>query len=277
MSTDADTNRIEIDNIHKRFGTVEALRGVDLDVKDNEILGLVGDNGAGKSTLLKVLVGIHQADEGEIRIDGEPVKIEDPKHARRLGLGVVYQDLALVDQLSVSENIFLGRNPVRKVAGFLPFIDKERRDSEAARILRERLDMELDPETPVEYLSGGQRQAIAIGRALVTDPEIILLDEPTSALSKASIEHVKDLITSLQNSGHTVIIVNHNLEEIVSMTDRIAVLYQGKIIDIVETDAVTRDDIVSMMISGQPLEAQPEGGVADLEEGAPDSPTGSEA
>jgi len=256
MTADTTYPRIEVENVQKRFGTVEALSGVNLDLKDNEILGLVGDNGAGKSTFVKTLVGIHQPDAGEIRFNGDPVTINGPKHARKLGIGTVYQDLALVDELSVAENLFLGRTPVKKVGGILPLIDTERMNSEAKRILSERLNIHVDPETPVEYLSGGERQAIAIARALVSDPDIVLLDEPTSALSKAAVEHVEDLVMQLKESGHSVILIDHNLEEVRSMTDRIAVLFQGRVVDIVDTDEVSRDDLVSMMVSGQPLGAE---------------------
>ncbi|MBX0297015.1 ATP-binding cassette domain-containing protein [Haloarcula nitratireducens] len=250
--TNDDTPLIAVDGIEKRFGTVEALSGVNLELEDNEVLGLVGDNGAGKSTLIKTLVGIHQPDAGEIRYEGDPVTIDDPKGARDLGIGTVYQDLALVDELSVASNLFLGRNPVKKIGGLIPVIDEDHMNEEAERILRERLNIHVDPETPVEYLSGGERQAIAIARALVTDPDIVLLDEPTSALSKAAVNQVEELVATLKDNGHSVIIIDHNLEEIFSWTDRIAVLYNGRVVDVVDTEGVTRDDIVSMMISGQP-------------------------
>lgn len=251
MSVDTPQPLIEVENIQKRFGTVEALSGVSLTLKENEVLGLVGDNGAGKSTFIKTLVGIHQPDAGEVRFNGEPVTIQGPKHARRLGIGTVYQDLALVDELSVAENLFLGRTPVKKIGGVFPIIDTEMMNEETKRILGERLNIHVDPETPVEYLSGGERQAVAIGRALVTDPDIVLLDEPTSALSKAAVEHVESLVEQLKNTGHSVILINHNLEEILSMTDRIAVLFQGRVVDVIDTATTTRDEIVSMMVSGQ--------------------------
>lgn len=255
MTQTTTRSLVEVENVEKRFGTVEALSGVDLELRENEVLGLVGDNGAGKSTLIKTLVGIHQPDAGEIRFDGEPVSVKGPKHARRLGMGTVYQDLALVDQLSVAENLFLGRAPVKKIGGVLPVIDTEKMNRDSERILGERLNIHVDPETPVEYLSGGERQAVAIGRALVTDPEIVLLDEPTSALSKAAVEHVEDLVNQLKETGHSVILIDHNLEEVISMTDRIAVLFQGRVVDVVDTDDdITRDDIVSMMVSGHPVE-----------------------
>lgn len=253
MSSDTSQPPIEIENVRKRFGTVEALAGVSLTLRDNEVLGLAGDNGAGKSTLIKVLVGIHQPDGGTIRYGGEPVTIKNPKHARRLGIGTVYQDLALVNTLSVAENLFLGRKPVKKVGGVFPIVDSKRMKSEARRILGERLDIHVDPETPVEYLSGGERQAVAIGRALVTDPDIVLLDEPTSALSKAAVDRVEDLVAQLKDTGHSVIIIDHNLEEVTSMTDRIAVLYQGSVVDVVPTEDTTRDEIVAMMVSGHPI------------------------
>lgn len=258
MTSGNTTPPIEVEDIEKRFGTVEALSGASLSLRDNEVLGLVGDNGAGKSTFVKTLVGIHQPDAGEIRFDGEPVTIKGPKHARSLGVGTVYQDLALVDELSVAENLFLGRTPVKKLAGILPVIDEERMNEEATRILGERLNIHVDPETPVEYLSGGERQAVAIGRALVTDPDIVLLDEPTSALSKAAVEHVEELVQQLKDTGHSVILIDHNLEEILSMTDRIAVLFQGSVVDVVDSDTMSRDEIVSMMVSGKPAgDAQP--------------------
>jgi ABC-type sugar transport system ATPase subunit len=250
MTTDNSNPRIEVEHLKKRFGTVEALSDVSLTLKDNEVLSLVGDNGAGKSTFIKTLVGIHQPDGGEIRFNGEPVTIDGPKHARKLGVGTVYQDLALVDELSVAENLFLGRMPVKKVGGLVPVVDQEYMAEEAERILSEHLNIHVDPDTPVEFLSGGERQAVAIGRALVTDPDIVLLDEPTSALSKAAVEHVEDLVEQLRDSGHSVILIDHNLEEVLSMSDRVAVLFQGRIVDVVDASTVTRDDVVSMMVSG---------------------------
>ena len=273
MTTKENSPPIEVKAVEKRFGTVEALSGVDLEIRDNEILGLVGDNGAGKSTLIKTLVGLHQPDAGEIRFHGEPVELNGPKHARQLGIGTVYQDLALVDELSVAENIFLGRHPVNKIAGVFPIIDEQEMIEESERILGNRLNIHVDPETPVEYLSGGERQAVAIGRALVTNPDIVLLDEPTSALSKAAVEHVENLVCELQDAGHTIVIIDHNLEEILSMTDRIAVLFQGRVIDVVDTDSVTRNEIVAMMVAGQPAETHQEG-VEQVRDGGSESELG---
>lgn len=269
MTTETPHPRIEVEHVKKRFGTVEALSDVSLTLEDNEVLGLVGDNGAGKSTFIKTLVGIHQPDGGEIRFNGKPVTIDGPKHARKLGVGTVYQDLALVDELSVAENLFLGRMPVKKLGGLVPVVDREHMIQEADRILSEHLNIHVDPKTPVEYLSGGERQAVAIGRALVTDPDIVLLDEPTSALSKAAVEHVEELVEQLRDSGHSVILIDHNLEEVLSMTDRVAVLFQGRVVDVIDTETITRDDVVSMMVSGKSVladgdvDAEPVSGQSD--------------
>lgn len=251
---------IEIAGLEKRFGTLQALDGVDLDIKENEVLGLVGDNGAGKSTLVRTLVGLHKPDEGEIRYRGEAKVFNGPKEARKNGITTVYQDLALVNELSVAENMFLGRQPVKRLAGVIPVTDPEKMEEEAERILNERLDIHIDPQSPVEYLSGGERQAVAIGRALVTDPDIIFLDEPTSALSKAAADLVDDLLVELKASGHTILLIDHNLEEVINMSDRIAIMFKGKVVDVVDADDVTRNEIVATMISGEatPMETAEE-------------------
>ncbi|PSP82283.1 sugar ABC transporter ATP-binding protein [Halobacteriales archaeon QS_1_68_17] len=177
---------VEARGISKNFGNIRALNDVDLTLMEGEILGLLGDNGSGKSTLVKVLVGIHEPTAGRVLIRGEEVDIGGPKEARDHGIATVYQDLALVDELSVAQNMFLGRMPRKSVGGVFSIIDYGRMQEEAERILRERLNIHLDPTTKVEFLSGGERQAVAIARALVTDPEIVIMDEPTSALSADS-------------------------------------------------------------------------------------------
>jgi ABC-type sugar transport system ATPase subunit len=247
---------IQMEGVTKRFGTVQALDGVDLEVRENEVLGLVGDNGAGKSTAVKTLVGLHKPDAGEIRFRGKPLEISGPREARQLGISTVYQDLALVDELSVAENMFLGRLPVKRLAGVVPITDWEQMEQEAERILSERLNIHVNPKAPIEYLSGGERQAVAIGRALVTDPDIIFLDEPTSALSKASGELVEQLVEELRETGHTILLIDHNLDEVITMCDRIAIMFNGRVVDVVDADAVTNDQIVAMMISGDSASAE---------------------
>jgi ABC-type sugar transport system ATPase subunit len=242
---------VEMRNISKSFGSIQALSGVDLEVGDNEIMGLVGDNGAGKSTLVKTLVGIHEADEGEVYVDGQPVDIDSPRDARQHGIATVYQDLAMVDELSVAANTFLGRPITKSVAGLFEIIDWDRMEEEAARVMRENLNLEIDPEKRVEFLSGGERQAVAINRALVTDPRLVIMDEPTSALSTESADRVKELVRQLKDEGMSVLVISHNLDEVFDLTDRITVIAHGEKVGTVDTDNINRDEIVQMMISGE--------------------------
>jgi ABC-type sugar transport system ATPase subunit len=240
---------VEMRDIYKSFGSIQALSGVDLEVGENEIMGLVGDNGAGKSTLIKTLVGIHQMDEGSILIDGEEVNISSPRAAREHGISTVYQDLAMVDELSMAANTFLGRPLTKSFAGILEIIDWDRMEEEAARVMKENLNLDIDPEKRVEFLSGGERQAVAINRALVTDPELVILDEPTSALSTESADRVLELVRQLKREGLSVLIVSHNLDEIFSLTDRITVIANGQNVSTVQTEDVDREDVVQMMVS----------------------------
>lgn len=238
--------------IRKRFGRLVALNGVDLELRESEILGLLGDNGSGKSTLVKTLVGVHQPDGGTVTIRGEEVDIDNPKKAREYGISTVYQDLALVNEQSVAANMFLARTPMKRLFGLLPVIDWERMNREAERILKERMNLDIDPTARVEFLSGGERQSIAIARALITDPDILILDEPTSALSPDSAERVEKLAETLrEEEGISVIIISHNMDEVFNLTDRITVLDNGRLVGTVETEAVTRQDVVEMMVSGK--------------------------
>lgn len=256
----SDTPLIEMRGIEKNFGRVVALNGVDLELREGEILGLLGDNGSGKSTLIKVLVGVHQADAGETYLRGEQVDIDSPRTARKLGIETVFQDLALINELSVAANIFLDRYPKRDIGGIIPRIDWPEMNRRAEAILSDRLDIEVDVEDRVEFFSGGERQAVAVGRALVTDPEVIIMDEPTSALSAESAERVRELIQELNEQGISIIVISHNLEEIFGLTDRITVLRSGERVGTVPADAVTKNDIVTMMVSGtMPNELTAEG------------------
>lgn len=252
--SDTDRPIVEMRNIGKSFGRIQALDGVDLEVKDGEIMGLVGDNGAGKSTLVKTLVGIHQPDEGEILIHGEPTSIESPKEAQSHGIATVYQDLALVDQQTVDANIFLGRTKTRKLGGIIPVIDWKGMREEAKTTLQERLNFDVPIDSKVEFLSGGERQAVAIGRALITDPDLIILDEPTAALSTDAAQRVIDLVKTLRDEGISVLLISHSLEEIFSLTDRITVLHNGERVGTVESSDVVEDEVVEMMIAGKPIE-----------------------
>lgn len=252
-ATDADDDTIlRVQNVSKHYGGVVALEDVSLSIRENEVLSIVGDNGAGKSTFIKTLVGLHTPNEGEYYFRGETVNISSPKVAQRMGIATVHQDLGLVDELSVAANIFLGHLKHRKLAGVVPIVNWPAMNEEAERILAERLDIHLDPEARVEFLSGGERQAVAIARALTTNPELIIMDEPTSALSAAAAQRVEALVESLQEQGETILIVDHNLDEVFSLCDRLAVLHNGTLITTVDAGDVTQDQIVHMMVSGSP-------------------------
>jgi len=246
---DEEESVLEMENIGKRFGTVQALDDVNLTVDENEIVGLVGDNGAGKSTLVKTLVGLHDPDAGEVRMHGERIDIGDPKEARKHGIATVYQDLALVDELSVAANLHLGRPLTKQIGGIIPVVDWPKMNQNAAEVLRENLNIHIDPESKVEFLSGGERQAVAICRALITDPDVIVMDEPTSALSADAAERVIKLIRSLRDQGLSIVVISHNLDEIFEVTDRMTILSNGQHISTVDADEVDREQVVQMMVS----------------------------
>ena len=242
---------VDMRNITKRFGRVVALDGVDFELQEGEIHALTGDNGSGKSTLIKTLVGLHKPDEGEVFIRGNKTEIDNPQHARRLGIATVYQDLALVDTMSVAANMFLGRAPVRKRFGLFPKVDWKQMNERSQEILRTRLNLDMDPTSDVEFLSGGERQAIAVARALVTNPDVVIMDEPTAALSADSAQRVRDLIQSLNDEGITILVISHSIDEIFELTDRVTVLETGNLVGTVSTSDVTEDDIVEMIVSGK--------------------------
>jgi ABC-type sugar transport system ATPase subunit len=219
---------VEMRNIKKNFAAVQALRGVDLVLHYNEVLGLVGDNAAGKSTLMKVLSGAYIPDDGEILIEGEKVHMANPLDARRLGIEMVYQDLALANNLDVTGNVFLGREAVSIELGQFGVMDSRRMEVEAQRLL-DRLKINIPSvRLLVERLSGGQRQAVAIARATAFDSKVIIMDEPTAALSVAAISQVLDLVRELKAQGASIIIISHRLEDIYSVSDRMMVLRQGR-------------------------------------------------
>jgi len=219
---------VEMRNIKKTFAAVQALRGVDLTLHHNEVLGLVGDNAAGKSTLMKVLSGAYIPDEGEILIEGKKAHMTDPLDARRLGIEMVYQDLALANNLDVTGNVFLGREAVSIELGPFGVMDSRRMEQEAQRLL-DRLKINIPSvRLLVERLSGGQRQAVAIARATAFDSKVIIMDEPTAALSVAAISQVLDLVRELKAQGASIIIISHRLEDIYSVSDRLVVMRQGR-------------------------------------------------
>jgi simple sugar transport system ATP-binding protein len=219
---------VEMRNIKKSFAAVRALRGVDLVLHHNEVLGLVGDNAAGKSTLMKILSGAYLPDEGEIFIEGKKAHISDPLHARQLGIEMVYQDLALVNHLDVASNVFLGREVMSARLGRIGVMNQRHMEEETRHLL-DRLKIDISSvRLGVERLSGGQRQTVAIARATAFNAKVIIMDEPTAALSVAAIDKVLDLVRELKAQGCSIIIISHRLEDIYQVSDRMIVLRHGR-------------------------------------------------
>ena len=219
---------LDIRAVSKRFGGVEALKGVSLQLHPGDVVALAGDNGAGKSTLTKIISGVYPADGGEIRLDGKPVRFATPEAARRAGIETIYQDLALADNLSIGANIFLGREPMRRVLGILPMLDRKAMAA-AAKETMARLDFHVDRlHAPVGRFSGGQRQAVAISRALRWGAEIIIMDEPTAALGVVETAQVLDLIRRLAAEGRTVVLISHAMADVAGLADRVVVLRGGR-------------------------------------------------
>jgi ABC-type sugar transport system ATPase subunit len=219
---------VEMIDIRKHFGAVQALRGVDLTLRHNEVLGLVGDNAAGKSTLMKVLSGAYIPDGGAIHLEGQKTSFENPMDARRQGIEMVYQDYALANNLDVSANVFLGREVARIKLGPLGVMDYAYMEQETKNLL-ERLRIRIPSvRQKVERLSGGQRQAVAIARSTAFESKVIIMDEPTAALSVAAIDQVLELVLELKAQGASIIIISHRLEDIFRVCDRMIVLRHGR-------------------------------------------------
>ena len=237
---------IRMKNISKRFGGVHALENVDFDLGYNEIVGLVGDNGAGKSTLIKILSGVYRCDEGEIFLKGEKVDIRTPNDAKRLGIETVYQDLGLVDNFNVAKNMFLGREPTK-----FGLLNKRYMERESQRILGE-LGIEISSvRLIVRNLSGGQRKAIAVGKAVYAKPRIVIMDEPTAALAVKETEEVLKLIVRLKKKGLSVVFISHVLQEIFSVTDRIVVLKGGNKVGDKKTKDINMEEVVKLMVGAR--------------------------
>jgi simple sugar transport system ATP-binding protein len=243
---------IEMKGIRKSFGAVHALKGVDLTLHHNEVLGLVGDNAAGKSTLMKVLSGAYVADEGDILFEGKKVHIAKPEDSRNLGVEMVYQDFALAGNIDVAGNIFLGRErTLSGIGAVLGILDRRSMNAESQQLLS-RLRIEIESvRLRVDRLSGGQRQAVAIGRATAFNAQTVIMDEPTASLSVAAIEKVLDLIRSLKEHKVAVIIISHRLEDILSVSDRIMVLRLGRRVGDMENEGLTKDDLVAYMVGAR--------------------------
>jgi D-xylose transport system ATP-binding protein len=240
---------LELRGISKRFGSVQALTDVDFEVRAGEVMALVGDNGAGKSTLIKCVAGIHLADEGEISFDGHPVSIHGPKDAAKLGIEVVYQDLALCDNLDVVQNMYLGRE-VRDWFHRLREPVMEKKTAETMQGLRVTTIRSI--RQPVATLSGGQRQSVAVARAVMWNSRLVILDEPTAALGVAQTQQVLELVGRLAEQGLAVVLISHNLHDVFEVGNRITVLRLGRNVALFERDKTTQQEVVEAITAGVP-------------------------
>src|SRR5437868_6992263 len=242
---------LAVRGMSKSFGSVQALTDVDFEVRAGEVMALVGDNGAGKSTLIKCIAGIHPMDEGEMEFDGESVSIHGPKDAAKLGIEVVYQDLALADNLDVVQNMFLGRE-VHDRFQRLKEAPMEKRTIETLANLRVTTIKSI--RQAVATLSGGQRQSVAVARAVLWNSRLVLLDEPTAALGVAQTEQVLELVRRLAAQGLGVVLISHNLHDIFETATRITVLRLGRDVGVYERDKTTQQEVVHASTAGMPTE-----------------------
>jgi simple sugar transport system ATP-binding protein len=239
---------LEAEDVQKRFGRVEALRDADFELRNGEVHAIVGDNGAGKSTLIKIISGVYHPDGGELRLDGEPVEIHNPREARELGIETVYQDLALADDLDAAANLFLGREEyLPPPLGSLGFLDRKAMRQRAEEEMR-RLKIGIQSvDQRVVDLSGGQRQAVAVARAIAWGRRIVIMDEPTAALGVRESQMVLEMIRDIHEHGLSVLMISHNLPEVFLVSDRITVLRLGRTIATIDTKESSVEAVVGMM------------------------------
>lgn len=241
---------LEVRGLSKHFGAVRALNNFSMTVNAGEVVAVAGDNGAGKTTMIKAVSGVYPPTSGEILLRGEPMHFASPQDAREKGIETIYQDLALADNLTIGGNIFLGREPMARMFGFLPVLDRKAM-AEAARTTMAQLDFYVSRlDAPVSNFSGGQRQAVAIGRAVYWDAAILIMDEPTAALGVPEQRKVVALIHQLKAQGRGVIFISHNLQDIFAVSDRIIVLRRGVLAGERRIAETNHDEIVKLMVGG---------------------------
>jgi simple sugar transport system ATP-binding protein len=241
------TALVEVHGIRKSYGAVTALRSVDLSVYAGEVVGVLGDNGAGKSTLMKILAGSEEPDDGEIRIDGKKTQFRSPRDSRAAGIEMIYQDLALCDDLDVASNFFLGREPHR-----LGWLDLRRMHREAARGLAMLGSRIQSTQVDIKALSGGQRQTVAIGRALVFNPRLLIMDEPTAALGVRESLVVLDTVRQVKAKGVAVLFISHRMQDVFDVCDRAVLIAEGSSVANFKTEDLTADDIAKIVLRGRP-------------------------
>jgi D-xylose transport system ATP-binding protein len=252
--TDRGSPLVEMRDIQVSFGGIKAVDHVTVDLFPGEVVGLLGHNGAGKSTLIKVLSGAYHADGGEILVSGERAEIQNPRDARRYNIETIYQTLALADNLNASENLFLGREIVTP----LGFVDDDAMEAETRKIMH-RLNPNFEKfSAPVKALSGGQRQSVAIARAVYFNAKILIMDEPTAALGVKETQMVSELIEQLKTEGLGIFLISHDIHDVMALCDRVSVMKNGQLVGTEKVGDVTEDDILGMIIlgkkPGQPLQ-----------------------
>lgn len=244
---------LSLRDIKKSFGGVQALRGASIDVVRGKVTALVGDNGAGKSTLIKIVMGVHPPTSGKIVLEGQEINVANPESARGLGIEAIYQDLALVGTFDLVQNFFLGRERTRSyLGGLIKVLDNAAMREEALKVLTGRVGISIgNPYANAFVMSGGQRQAVAIGRAIHSDARLIIMDEPTAALGVEETDRVLTIIERLRDQGLTVLMVSHNLEHVFRCADSIAVMHRGEVNAQVPTSEVSRQDIVTHIMGSR--------------------------
>lgn len=243
---------VRMRRIEKNFGAVRALRGTDLDLWPSEVLGLVGDNAAGKSTLMKILTGAHRPDSGEVFFEGKAVSFNSPQDSRALGIEMIYQNLALAQNLDVVANVFLGRERMRTVIpGLISWLDEARMEQDTRNLL-ERLRINIaSVRTNVERMSGGQQQAVAIARAVAFQARVVIMDEPTASLAVKEVGKVLDLIRQLRESSVSVILISHRLQDVFTVCDRVMVLRNGERVAERTIADITMDEAVKYIVGAE--------------------------
>ena len=238
-------------SIAKRFGALQALADVDVDIHAGEVLAILGDNGAGKSTFIKILSGAYEPSAGTLLLDGAPVSFASPQDAADVGIATIFQELALSENLSIAENVFLGRELVRRVLG-VPFLKRQAMKQKVAELLNTLEAHISDPEAAVGSLSGGQRQAVAISRALNLNARLVIMDEPTAALAVAETRKVLQLIRRLAEGGRAVILISHNMHDVFEVADRIVVFRRGRKIAERRRSETDPEEVVSFITGAHP-------------------------
>jgi simple sugar transport system ATP-binding protein len=248
---------VEVQGISKSFGRIQALRNVSFGLGHAQVLGLLGDNGAGKSTLIKILTGLFRPDKGEIRWEGEQVAFHSPRDAYDIGVATVYQDLAIVDLMSIYRNVFLGREKsVTKGIGPFRFLDRRRAHQQARKAIADIGIQIRDPEEPIARMSGGERQSVAIARAAYFNPKLLILDEPTSALSLRQTDRVLRSIEEARNKGISIIFITHNVHHVYPVADRFVVLSHGESIADLKRGEASKEEISELIVEGRPKAEQ---------------------